>query len=62
MLKLPKKGKFARVCRGKPSNNTGKINYLGDITSEEDKKESKPEEIHQITQENKITMLITAWK
>ena len=28
-------GHFARVCRGKPNNNTRKINYLGDILSED---------------------------
>ena len=46
-------GHFARVCRGKP-NNKAKINYLEDITSEEDDEENEPEEIHQITQINKI--------
>ena len=45
---------FARVCRGKP-NETRKINYLGDITSEEDNGESEHKELHQITQINKIT-------
>ena len=38
----------------KPNNKTRKINYLEDITSEEDDEESEPEEIHQITQINKI--------
>ena len=47
-------GHYARVCRGKPNNKTRKINYLEDITSEEDDEESEPEEIHQITQINKI--------
>ena len=42
-------GHFARVCRGKPNNKT-KINYLEDITSEEDDEESEYEEINQIAQ------------
>ena len=45
---------FARVCRGKPNNNTRKINNKGEITSEEDNEECEPGEIHQITQINKI--------
>ena len=48
-------GNFARLCRGKPNNNTRNINCLGDITSEEDNDESEPEEIRQIKQVNKIT-------
>ena len=46
-------GHFARVCRTKP-NKTKRINYLEDMTSEEDEN-SEPEEILQITRINKIT-------
>ena len=44
-----KTGHFARVCRTKP-NKTKRINYLEDMTSEEDNEDSEPEEILQITQ------------
>ena len=46
-------GPFARVCRTN-SNKTKRINYLEDMTSEENIEESEPEEILQITQINKI--------
>ena len=36
MQQLPEKCQFARVCRGKSHSNTRKINYLEDMTSEED--------------------------
>ena len=49
-----KTGHFARVCRTKP-NKTKRINYLEDMTSEEDDEDSEPEEILQITQIIKIT-------
>ena len=49
-----KTGHFARVCRTKP-NKTKRINYLENMTSEEDNEDSEPEEILQITQINKIT-------
>ena len=51
--KCQKTGHFARVCRTKP-NKTKRINYLEDMTSEEDNEDSEPEEILQITQINKI--------
>ena len=47
-----KTGHFARVCRTKP-NKTKRINYLEDMTSEEDNENSEPEEMLQITQINK---------
>ena len=49
-----KTGHFARVCCTKP-NKTKRINYLEDLTFEEDNEDSEPEEILQITQINKIT-------
>ena len=49
-----KRGHFARVCRTKP-NKTKRINYLEDITFEEDNEDSEPEEIFQITQINQKT-------
>ena len=46
-------GHFPRVCRTKP-NKTKKVNNLEDMTSEENNEESEPEEILQITKNNKI--------
>ena len=46
-------GHFARQCRTKP-NKTKRINYLEDMTSEENSEEKEPEEMLQITQINKI--------
>ena len=46
-------GHFARVCRTKP-NKTKRVNYLEDMTSEENSEKNEPEEILQITQIDKI--------
>ena len=46
-------GSFAGVCRGKPNSNKSQINYLEDMTSEEEE-ESEPEEICRKPQINKI--------
>ena len=53
MQQLPENRALARVSRSKP-NKTKRINYLEDMTSEENSEESEPEEILQITQINKI--------
>ena len=46
-------GHFARVCRSKQNKrDRRRINYVEDVSSE--KEESEPEEIHPITQINKI--------
>ena len=46
-MQLTEKRRFARVCGGKSHNIARRINYLKDMTPEENEEENEPEEITQ---------------